>query len=1274
MNYPLENLGPERFQQFCQALLVREHPQLQCFPVAQPDGGRDAIAYISEQESSKFIVFQVKFSRKPFSESDPQKWLLAIMEEEAPKLARLIPRGASQFYLLTNIDGTAHLDVGSIDRLNQKLSEQLRVPFMCLWRDDLNRRLDNAWDIKWAYPDVMAGPDFLRYVMESGLTEDRERRESAIRAFLVQQLKTDEQVRFRQLDLQINLLDLFVDVPVDLQDQRAAARQAKLFYGITRSLVKVGPAEVEYEPVSFEHYEQRMFFHREPIGAAALLLSHEFQKRMPHSVLEGAPGQGKSTITQYVCQVQRLKLLNDTECLSKIPARHNPDSSARLPIKIDLRDLATWLAREDPFNTDDSKSVPAGWKKTLEAFIAALISFQSGGTNFSTDDLLAVVRVSSVLIVFDGLDEVADISRRREVVEEITKGIQRLEVNAASLQTVVTSRPAAFANSPGMPADKYPYLNLVSLTRPLIDEYAERWLRVRNIDPREAALFKRALKEKLDLPHLRDLARNPMQLAILLSLILTRGTSLPDKRTALYDNYIDLFFSREAEKSQVVREHRELLIDIHRYLAWVLHSESERGNSRGSISQDRLQQTIAEYLSREGQDPKLAVELFTGMVERVVALVARVEGTFEFEVQPLREYFVARFLYDTAPYSPPGSECGGTKPDRFDAIARNFYWTNVTRFYAGCFSKGELPALVERLQELAAAEGFRYTSHPRMLAATLLSDWVFTQNQRSVKDVVELLLDGIGLRYLLASGTHGRRRRGVSNRLILPPRCGREEVVSRCFALLREGPAPDYAEELISAAKANAANTAELVELWSTNVVRDPAKMRVWLNYGVDLGVISNIDAGRLGRFLQDANINTWPTSLLYRARRLDILESSEVEFESAVEGVLDRSLIAQPQRKVESALDALAHALAPHRYILAFVERAPLPLSSLLERNGQPVDLIWGSELATNTEAYASHKKCVGLAALANNLYQRSAAEWATEIEPWDQLVELARSLWGDRWAFAYIANLAAGIRSSTERCREYTDLLDTTQSLCKRARHARLKSANKAWWKRQFARARSIQDRQLACLLALTWATPATLVSIHQELDIVLSSLEERSWFRIARAARRNLHLLQPRKSDWTAGFDAASVSQAASVRTIAALMMRADPVTAHTLYVKFLKDGFFDDEIVLEQIQAEALDLTKIGTTEWSPDLDTVKRCYSVGTLEPHLPLQKLKGTEHLMALPIAEAIAKEAKAFPGTLLGLAEEVCQREMAKQAVPVAEVAERQGWFGQPFKRGLFD
>ena len=39
MDYPFENLDPERFQNLCQALLTKEFPHVQCFPVAQPDGG-----------------------------------------------------------------------------------------------------------------------------------------------------------------------------------------------------------------------------------------------------------------------------------------------------------------------------------------------------------------------------------------------------------------------------------------------------------------------------------------------------------------------------------------------------------------------------------------------------------------------------------------------------------------------------------------------------------------------------------------------------------------------------------------------------------------------------------------------------------------------------------------------------------------------------------------------------------------------------------------------------------------------------------------------------------------------------------------------------------------------------------------------------------------------------------------------------------------------------------------------------------------------------------
>lgn len=108
MDYPFENLGPEKFQEFCQALLVREHPKVQCFPVAQPDGGRDALSYWFFSGESSFVIFQVKFVRKPLAQTDPRKWLLDIVKDEVPKVKELIPIGAKQYYLMTNVSGTVY--------------------------------------------------------------------------------------------------------------------------------------------------------------------------------------------------------------------------------------------------------------------------------------------------------------------------------------------------------------------------------------------------------------------------------------------------------------------------------------------------------------------------------------------------------------------------------------------------------------------------------------------------------------------------------------------------------------------------------------------------------------------------------------------------------------------------------------------------------------------------------------------------------------------------------------------------------------------------------------------------------------------------------------------------------------------------------------------------------------------------------------------------------------------------------------------------------------
>lgn len=658
MAYLLENLGDERFQHLCQALLTCQFPHAQCLPIGQPDGGRDGFSKRRKKDDElELIIFQVKFVKDPNSK-ESRSFIDEIIKKEKAKVARLRERGATSYYLITNAAGSAHLDVGSIDKANKQLEDAFGMGAACWWRDDIERRVDAHSSIKWSYPEILRATDLLEQLLGGSANAEAKRRSDAIRSYMAHQAKQDSQLKFKQIELQKTIVDLFVDVPAKLvvppnADEGAHSAHWQDF--LQRACVHPlsTPEEIDGE---LEH----------TFGALELMIKPEFVDRSPQIVVEGAPGQGKSTVTQFLCQVNRLRLLNNALELAKVAEKHRPIAAA-VPFRVDLRDYAAWLSGKYPFgDSDTAASLPQGATPVLESFIAEQVHRFTGAA-FSVDDLTAIAKGSRILIVLDGFDEVADIKLRGRIVEEVSEAAARINANALSSQIIVTSRPAVFANSPGFPRSEWQYIEILPLTRHVIDLYAERWLHGRGADARERHSVTSVLREKLAHSHVRDLARNPMQLAILLALIAVQGASLPDKRTELYDSYIDIFLNRESEKSEVVRDHRALLVQIHRYLAWVLHAEAEDSGAAGNIGEARLKETLRSYLEENEQPVELVGKLFTGMVERVVALVSRVQGTFEFEVQPLREYFAARHLYDTAPYAPAGKGSWG----RHSRSARN---------------------------------------------------------------------------------------------------------------------------------------------------------------------------------------------------------------------------------------------------------------------------------------------------------------------------------------------------------------------------------------------------------------------------------------------------------------------------------------------------------------------------------------------------------------------------------------------------------------------------
>ena len=62
----------------------------------------------------------------------------------------------------------------------------------------------------------------------------------------------------------------------------------------------------------------------------------------------------------------------------------------------------------------------------------------------------------------------------------------------------------------------------------------------------------------------------------------------------------------------------------------------------------------------------------------------------------------------------------------------------------------------------------------------------------------------------------------------------------------------------------------------------------------------------------------------------------------------------------------------------------SPAPLKSLWAAK-----LTWGSNISTSTEYYPGHQSCVEIARLAETEGQRSMIDWATEIAPWNSIIE---------------------------------------------------------------------------------------------------------------------------------------------------------------------------------------------------------------------------------------------------------------------------------------------
>jgi hypothetical protein len=822
--YLYERLGDHDFQQLVSALLASQFPDFIPMALRQTDGGIDGFR---KSDLGKILIYQVKWSVSG-KEKNPVAWLDGVVRDEADSLRRLAGLGVRHYILVTNVGSTAKPESGTFAQLDKKLEEYAKdfgyEQMTCIWREALNPWVDNApTETKWAYAEMLAGWDLVRYLVAEhvGAAKDKGLRD-LIRKVAAAQWEDDKRVKFSQSDVdRENVVDLFVDVTADrvhaAGDQHRQAR----------------------DPTT--------------VGGAANYLLHS---PTPFTLVRGAPGQGKSTLSQYLCQAHRSSFVPEAERPRALPKQGQP----RFPIRLDLSDYALWLSGTDVWDhADDRKRPPSkvrtGEGATVECFLADLMTHESGGRKVNAKDVQDIFDRVPSLVVLDGLDEVGSPTIRGKVVKAIDKFVGRGKAYADPPKVVVTTRPSAGELSEPSP-DLFDIVTLNQLATEQRDDYLRKWCAVRGIRGKDGRTLRRSFKDKSREPYINELAGNPMQLTILLDLLHEQGAATPTQRTDLYDKYVDLLLAREANKNpKTVRNHKEELIEIIPFLGWYLHAHTEESQINGRMTVAELKEAMRHFQRTYGNRESIVDELFEGASDRLWALTGKVDGTYEFEVLSLREYFAARFLYRNAGEDNPSFDSTAVLRE----LLRRPYWLNTARFYGGNAKGNGIYTLTAGIED-ELSHGSSTASY--LAAWTLLTDGVFQRRPREARKVLTALCSDTGLPVLLPA-LDRRDITALPQLPDLPDEDGLDPVWTRLTTVISKDPSDQANNQRVRALRELLNQRGPFASWWYqklSEAIGTP-QQNAWLRLGAECeaaaGMIAELDELDLSDGAAELLLNT---------------------------------------------------------------------------------------------------------------------------------------------------------------------------------------------------------------------------------------------------------------------------------------------------------------------------------------------------------------------------------------------------------------------------------
>ncbi|WP_299618651.1 NACHT domain-containing NTPase [Pelagibius sp.] len=458
--------------------------------------------------------------------------------------------------------------------------------------------------------------------------------------------------------------------------------------------------------------------------------------------VKGGPGNGKSTLTQYISQIQRASLVR-TGKVARVGRRHREIAkdvckhaeqggllplAARIPVTVELKEFAQWYSRR----TDDDS-------KRLVAFVAHDVSIGMA-QDVPVGRLRRAFETSRWMFVFDGLDEVpGDV--KDVVASEVTHFINDFLIDCNSDAFVIcTSRPQGYSGQfAALEASQ------VTLTRLSPNEAltcAEPLLRFDRSES-EARVYIERLSKALKSPVMQEIMTTPLQ-AHIMAVVVRNGEKPPERKWQLFENFYQTIKRREANRdlpnqaiATLLSEEDHLLRALHNRLGFSLHERAElSANAVTSLTRSEFRILVREVVEslKERDIESLVRTLDEATTQRLVLVNTPESGEkIRFDIRPLQEFFASEYLCDVD----DPQELG----ERLRVLAADSHWREVLHFlFSGLVEKrrnAELTIGVSALRDLDNGNGdsllrpfFRRLAVGAIVAARLLQEGVLEQDKR----------------------------------------------------------------------------------------------------------------------------------------------------------------------------------------------------------------------------------------------------------------------------------------------------------------------------------------------------------------------------------------------------------------------------------------------------------------------------------------------------------------------------------------------------------------